>query len=115
MTYGGAVDPRKTSVVSLLGWYQDEDNLVELQMKAQTGKWVLEQRINGKVVAKKKARMVIAQNTSYDVRLVYDGVEFRLYVDQQLAIRMQSVGTPQGTVGFQTRNASARFDLIQVY
>jgi hypothetical protein len=62
--------------VSLLGWYADKNNNVELMMKESAGKWVLRQRVNRTFVAKKAAAAEVLPDTWYYVAVSFDSTRF---------------------------------------
>ena len=47
------------NVIWFLSWYVDDKNTMELLMKQETGKWILKQRANGTIVAKKGVKIPI--------------------------------------------------------
>lgn len=100
--------------VSLLSWYVDKTNGVELLMKEEADRWVLKQRSNGTIVAKQKANSMIDLNTSYVANVTFDGVNFEVRIAGVLIITMSAAGTPAGTVGFQSKRTTANFGYIQV-
>jgi hypothetical protein len=102
--------------VSLLGWYTDKDNNVELMMKEGTDKWVLRQRINRTVVAKRSAPAEILPETWYEVAISFDGHDFVATVNGTPLITMPAASGsfPFGTVGFQVKATTGRFDEIVV-
>jgi len=104
------------SIVSLLGWYQNQSNSLELQFKPEADKWILKQRVNGVVVAKKSKILQTDPGVSYDVRLGFDGNYFKLFVNGSLVLSMiKSPGSaPFGTVGFQVKNTTGSFRYINV-
>ncbi len=100
----------------LLAWYTDKKNTVELLMKEEKDFWVLKQRSNGSVVAKAKGAATIDPNTTYDAKIVFDGNQFQLYINNTLLITLpKAAGTnPNGTVGFQLKLTTGSFDSINV-
>jgi hypothetical protein len=102
------------SGIWLLAWYTDKHNTVELIMNEQTDKWILKQRVNGKIVAKAKATVLISPNISYNAQLSFDGTTFHLTVDANNVINMPAASTPSGTIGFQVKLTTGRFGSIQI-
>ena len=104
------------SRVWFLAWFFDKKNTVELMMNEQGDSWVLKQKVNKSTVAKGKGLATIDPNTTYDVRIAFDGNQFQLYVNNTLLITMpKGAGTnPNGTVGFQSRNTTGSFDSVTV-
>lgn len=100
--------------VWLLAWRQSNRDDVELLIKQDSDRWILRQRVNGVIAIKAKAVSAIAPNTSYDVKLVYDGTNFTLYVDGAGLIVMPAAAVPSGTVGFEAKNTTASFGFVLV-
>ncbi len=101
----------------LLGWYVDRKNTMELLMKEENERWVLKQRVNGRVVAKAKGIKTIDPNTAYAARIVFDGTSFQVFVDdfQTPLFTLTPQGTvPTGTVGFSVKNTTGSFDYVTV-
>jgi hypothetical protein len=103
-----------SSVVTLLGWYQDKRNTVELLMKEKNDKWILKYKSNGVVIAKGKTFRQIDPNVPYHVALTFDGTFLHVFLDFVEVIRLQAPITPNGITGYQTRGAPARFSNICV-
>jgi hypothetical protein len=102
-----------------LGWYQDKSNKIEVIMNQDLGSWIIKQRVNGKVVAKKKAFASILVSTAYTVHLVFDGQQFTLHVtgnqtDLTLIMDKAPGTNPFGTFGYETKVSSGRFASICV-
>jgi hypothetical protein len=102
--------------VWLLAWYIDKKNTIELLMKEENDFWVLKQKSNGSVVAKGKAPATIDPLTTYDAKIVFDGNQFQVYINNTLLITLvKAAGTnPNGTVGFQSKLTTGSFDSIDV-
>jgi hypothetical protein len=104
------------SRVWFLAWYIDKKNTVELMMNEQGDAWVLKQKVNKVTVAKAKGLATIDPNTTYDARITFDGTQFQLFINNTLLLTMpKGTGTsPNGTVGFQSRNTTGSFDSVTV-
>lgn len=98
----------------LLGWYQDRKNAIELVMNESSDKWILKERVGGRVVAKRKSSAMIDQNTYYLVRITFDGARFKVMINGAVLISLRAVAPHTGTVGFQTKGAAASFREIVV-
>jgi VCBS repeat-containing protein len=101
----------------LLGWYVDRKNTMELLMKEENERWVLKQRVNGRVVAKAKGIKTIDTNTAYAARIVFDGTSFQVFVDDfvtPLFTLTPQGSVPTGTVGFSVKNTTGSFDYVTV-
>ncbi|HSE39280.1 MAG TPA: hypothetical protein VLH08_00830 [Acidobacteriota bacterium] len=103
--------------VWLLGWYADKRNTVELQMKEGNDKWILKHRVNGVIVAKAKGMKQIDANTEYIVKVIFDGSQFKVFVDNPtmpLITLPTSHAVAAGTVGFAAKNTTVTVDAIRV-
>ena len=100
--------------ISLLGWYTDKGNNVEVLMKQPSGKFVMKQRIGGTIVAKTKALMALSPNVAYDVRVLYDGTALNLLVNGNVIATVAAPAPPAGTIALQAAKTTARFGSINV-
>ncbi len=93
----------------------DKNNLVELQMKEGTDRWVLRHRVNKKTVAKGKFLAPIDPNTDYTVSIRYDGTNYIVSLNGTDVITMAPGGTVTGgSVGFKVKSTTGTFQRIQV-
>jgi len=93
----------------------DKNNLVELQMKEGTDRWVLRHRINKKTVAKGKFLSPIDPNTDYTVSVRYDGTNYIVSLNGTDVITMAPGGSVTGgSVGFKVKATTGTFQRIQV-
>lgn len=110
MTAGGSGNK-----LSMLGWYVDKNNHMELQFKEENDKIVLRQRLNGKIVAKAKASFTIDPNVSYIVKVSYDGSIFTVSLNGSLLFTFTPPARmPSGTIGFQAKRTVGSFGFIAV-
>ena len=101
----------------MLGWYVDKKNSLELLMKEENDRWILKQRSNGAVVAKAKGIKTIDPNTDYNVRIAFDGINFKVFVDDfvtPLFTLTPQATVPVGTVGFKVKNTTGSFDYVAI-
>jgi hypothetical protein len=100
----------------MFAWYFDPKTNVQLMMNEQGDSWTLKQKVNNNTVAKKKGLATINPNTTYDVRITYNGTQFQVYINNTLLITMpKGAGTsPTGTIGFQSRNTTVGIDSVTV-
>lgn len=100
----------------LYAWHADAGTHVELDADEFRNTWTLRQRVAGAVVAQLEMPLPIVSNRDYTAELVYDGTDFRVSIDGNLAgVLVPAVGTtPDGTVGFAVGDHGASFDLIKV-
>lgn len=100
--------------ISLLGWYLDKHNNVELMMKEENDKWILKERINGSIVAKAGGAAVINPGQFYDVVVGFDGTQFSVSVNGTTLITLPAHGPHNGTIGFQVKATTGSFGRIAV-
>lgn len=101
--------------VWLLAWYLNKQNTVELLMKEETDTWILKQRINGKIATKGKASAAINPGTAYKARVVFDGVNFTLFINDVQVLTFGAAAIPSGSVGFQVKGTTGIFAQITVF
>ena len=82
---------------------------MELLVKQAGGKLIFKQRSGGTILAKAKATTTINPNVFYDMRMVFDGTNFQVFVDNSLLMTVPAAATPNGTVAFQVKNTTAQF------
>jgi hypothetical protein len=99
---------------SLLTWYLDNKNYVELIFLPSKNKVQLKQRVNKVVVLKAAASFVIDPNISYQASVSFNGTNFSVSVNGSPLITVTAIGSPNGTVGFRVKKGSGRFDSISV-
>lgn len=100
--------------VWLQAWYQNKKNTVEVLMKEQSDKWVIRQRAGGKVVGKTTVPYTIDPNVRYLVKLCADGSQIGFSVNGELLTQLVQNAPVEGTIGFKTKNTTARFCKIYV-
>ncbi|HSE43343.1 MAG TPA: hypothetical protein VLH08_21465 [Acidobacteriota bacterium] len=104
-----------TSKVWVFGWLLDKKNRMELLIREDKDRIVLKQRIAGSVVAKKNGTVTLMPNTSYVIRIDFDGTQFNVLVDGVSIFTMLPSGVvPSGTIGFQVSSTTADFAYITV-
>lgn len=97
------------------GWYTDKKNQVELIVKEGSDKLILRQKLNGKVVNKTAVKVTLEPFTPYAFRLLYDGLNFLVYVDGTQVMTLPASGLPFGTFGFQAKGSYAYFENVYIY
>jgi hypothetical protein len=110
---------RAGSRISLLGWYQDKKNLLEVQLMPDRNKILAKQKSNGFLVAKSSAPLGISIGTTYHIKVVFTGTQFQILVDGIQILTINSGATPFGIVGFRLKStagaANGSFGEIVVY
>ena len=104
-----------TSNVSLVGWYQDSKNYVELLLKVNANTWDLIQKSAGKNAAKQSFAQNLSVNTNYRAKISFDGTQFKVYINGTLIITMPAGAAPSGKFGFGADNTTGTFREIVVY
>lgn len=93
-------------IVSLLGWYLDKKNNVEVTLFDGKNKLLLKRKLAGKAVVKSKFMTAINPNQDYDVQVSYDGASFTVLLDGVQVISVPAgTGSPSGFVGFRVKPA----------
>lgn len=101
--------------VSFYNHFVDKKNLVELLMKQESGKWILKQRVNNKVVAKAKFAAPINANQFYTIDVVFDRTQFVVTIDGAPSMTLVPAGVlPSGTVGFAVKNTTGSWEYVHV-
>ncbi|MCI0442119.1 CSLREA domain-containing protein [bacterium] len=105
--------------VSLLAWYEDKRNLVEIRLMEDKNKVLLKHRSGGLTIAKQKALLPIDPGVNYNVRVYFDGYNIQVYVNDALVILISANAVPNGNVGFRVKSASglpvsASFEEVRV-
>ncbi len=112
------IDANYAGQISLLGWFQDRNNSIELILNDEKDRLILKQHKNGKTVAKAKATMLIETGLKYNVKITFDGNRLNVYVDNMLnpLITMNSDGDLSGnSAGFQAKRTIAGFEWLRTY
>lgn len=107
------------SRVSLLGWYQDKSNYVEVRLMDDKDKLLLRQRAGGTNVAKKSIPFAISSAVSYTVAVTYTNSQFDVSVNGSPVLSVSTSSVPFGRPGFRLKStagemASASFEQITV-
>jgi hypothetical protein len=102
--------------VTLLSWFQDKKNTLELIMDEAKDKWVFKRKLNGKLVNKLSAARTIDPNQSYAVSIRFDGNSWRVFINAEFLFEIFDTfaGTPSGTIGLKVRSTTGAMDYIHV-
>jgi uncharacterized delta-60 repeat protein len=92
--------------VSLLGWYVDKKNYVEVILIGDKGKVVLKQRTAGNVVLKSKATATLNPGT-YHLKVTFDGTAFSISMNGNVLFTATAASSPFGNFGFRLKGSSA--------
>ena len=113
------VGGEQNKTVSLIGWWVDEDNYVQLTMNKQSDKWLLKQFSDGVTVAKEKyidpAGVLSFQ--FYKAKIDFDGTTFRVFLrgNPTSVIEMEAgAPVPVGTAAFRLKGTTGTIDNVLV-
>jgi hypothetical protein len=106
--------------VSLLAWFEDKRNLVEVRLMEDKNRVLVRHRAGGGTVAKQKALMPIETGINYNIRVYFDGYDIQVYIDDVLVILISANNIPNGNVGFRLKSVnglpvSAAVEQVRVY
>ncbi len=98
--------------VRLLAWFAANDTNLAVSLKTEQDKVVVRQKEDAVALERLSCEMPLEPDTSYSVRAEFDGVNFRVLVDDELCVETESrfSSTPFGTIGVQSRDAEAHLD-----
>ena len=106
--------------LSIFGWYQSSSTYVELQLWDDKNRFILKQVSAGTTLATQTVSRTVNANTYYHIKIVFNGANFQVYVDNVLIITLSPGNTPSGKVGFKTwspnnKSKTSSFKGIVVY
>lgn len=105
-TYEANMSMNASGRVSLIAWYVSGNNQVEMRFMQDKQKLLIKQKLNG-LSAKKSFSFAISADTTYKVRLTYNGSAFLLSINDVPVPEMTcpSVGAPgAGGVKFRVKS-----------
>lgn len=89
---------------SLLGWWQNKSNVVDLSFHSEQNRIALIQRSKATVVATKSISFPIQLGQTYRINIKFVNKGFTVLIDGNEVIKLQSNIEPFGTVGFQLKS-----------
>jgi len=98
----------------ILGWYQSDNNKIELTMDDKNDQWTLEQTVNGSVIAKQVVISGIHPNTVYDVKMNFSGSTITLRVDGSTFMVLPLPNSPFGTAGLRIKKTSSSLGFLSI-
>jgi hypothetical protein len=101
--------------VSLLTWYQNKKNYVEVLLNEKKDKVELIQKVNGSKLIKMKTNFELDPHTNYRIRISQSSNAFNLFINGSLLLSSPAGGNPSGTVGFRIKKTTASFEEIIVF
>lgn len=100
---------------SLLAWYLDKKNFVEVGLYQDKGKIVLKQKSGGFKVAKQKSLQNLQTGVDYLVHVDFDGTSFNVSLDGNPLFSVPAGAIPNGLVGFRVKASTGAFREIAVF
>jgi PKD domain len=96
---------------SMLGWYVDKKNYVEVILMGEKGRVVLKQRSGGDVVLKSKAAVSLNSGV-YHLKVAFDGAAFSVFLNGNVLFSAATATSPFGKFGFRLKGSSAANALV---
>ncbi|HEY7159867.1 MAG TPA: choice-of-anchor Q domain-containing protein [Acidobacteriota bacterium] len=105
--------------VSLLAWYEDKRNLVEIRLMEDKDRVLVRHRSGGFNITKQKALLPINVGVNYNVRVHFNGYEIEVFVNDVSVILFHADAFPNGNLAFRVKSASglpasASFEQVKV-
>ncbi|MCI0618095.1 FG-GAP-like repeat-containing protein [bacterium] len=91
---------------SILGWFVDKRNLVEVRLMDDKDKVLLKQKIGGVTVAKGSSSQNISPATNYNLSISFNGTQFEVLLNGSSILTVPSSSSPSGNVGFRVKSIS---------
>ncbi len=100
----------------LLAWYAGPGTNVSVTLKPEQDRLIFRQKEDGVVVGQGTVALALEQDTVHEVRITFDGSDFQVFLDEVLVLERpnRAAGTPLGTVGFESRNATVHVHVLTV-
>lgn len=95
-------------------WYQNNGNALVVSFSS-AGKWNVEQRAGGVVVAKRRALRAVVAGQWMVIKAAYDGTNFIVSVDGAELLTLHSAAVPYGNMIFKAQSTSIKVDWVVVY
>lgn len=91
---------------SILGWFVDKRNLVEIRLMDDKDKVLLKHKVGGVTVAKGSSAQNISPATNYNLSISFNGTQFEVFLNGTSIFTVPSSITPSGNVGFRVKSIS---------
>ena len=91
---------------SILGWFVDKRNLVEVRLMDDRNKVLLKQKVGGVTVAKGSSSQNISPATNYNLSISFNGTQFEVFLNGSSILTVPSSSPPFGNVGFRVKSIS---------
>lgn len=99
-------------VISLIGWYQNKKNYVELMLDDKKDRLIFKQRSESGS-DKQKIAYTVDPNKNYKIKIV-PGATFKIYINNSLVLDVPAVWAGPGIVGFRIKNTTGLFERVSV-
>ncbi len=102
-------------VITLLGWYVDDNNYVGLAMDEFANTWRLMQVVGGGITVSEVSVSSIVPNQTYDLALGFDGVNFFAEIDGIELLQLEAqFSDPVGFAGLRLNDNNGLFTELRV-
>jgi PKD repeat protein len=101
-----------TANASILGWYFDVHNYVEVSLMGEKGKVVLKQIKGGSTILVSKSTVSVNPGVVYRMKVVFTGTAFSVYLDGNMLFTTPTSTVPFGKFGFRVKGISAANSLV---
>lgn len=91
---------------SILGWFIDKRNLVEVRLMDDKDKVLLKQKVGGITVAKGSSSQNISPGTNYNLSISFNGTQFEVFLNGSSILTTTTSTPPSGNVGFRVKSIS---------
>jgi parallel beta-helix repeat protein len=91
---------------SILGWFVDKRNLVEVRLMDDKDKILLKQKVGGVTVAKGSSAQNISPGINYNLSISFNGTQFEVFLNGNSIFTVPSSTPPSGNVGFRVKSIS---------
>lgn len=91
---------------SILGWFVDKRNLVEVRLMDDKDKVLLKQKVGGITVAKGSSSQNISPGTNYNLSISFNGTQFEVFLNGSSILTTATSTPPSGNVGFRVKSIS---------
>lgn len=92
--------------VSLIGWYFDKRNLVEVRLMEDKDKVLLIQKSGGIKAAKASAAMTIDPGIAYNLQVSYNGTNFQVFLNGAMILDEPAGAIPSGNAAFRVKSTT---------
>jgi hypothetical protein len=99
---------------SMLGWYVDGRNYLEVSLMGEKGKVLLKQHSAGNTILKMKSSASLNSGVTYRLKVDFTGSAFAVYLNNNLLFTAPTSTSPFGKFGFRVKGQSAANSLVTI-